>query len=130
MPTETPEHAFSGLSHVAGSLTHTSRLRPCASVVGLGCRWAWCGPRRRDFRLVQFARLMSVTGRWAYTVTFAVFAYRSSGTAGVAVAAIVRLGPAAVAAPFAGSLIARFRIDTLLFRGGLARAAALAAPDA
>lgn len=81
----------------------------------------------RELRLVQFARLTSVTGRWAYTVTFAVFAYRASGTAGVAIAGIVRLGPAAAAAPFAGSLIARFRLDALLFRGGLVRTAALAA---
>ena len=81
----------------------------------------------RDLRLVEFARLTSVTGRWAYTVTFAVFAYRSSGTAGVAVAGIVRLGPAAAAAPFAGSLIARSRLDALLFRGGLVRTAALTA---
>jgi len=81
----------------------------------------------RDLCLVLVARLVSVTGRWAYTVTFAVFAYRSSGTAGVAVAGIVRLGPAAVAAPFAGSLIVRLRLDALIFRGGLVRAAALAA---
>jgi len=37
-----------------------------------------------SLRLVQLARLASVTGRWAYTVTLAVFAYRSAGAGGVA----------------------------------------------
>jgi len=80
----------------------------------------------RRLRLVQLARLASVTGRWAYTVTLAVFAYRSSGASGVAVAGIVRLGPAAVSAPFAGALIHRFRLDRLLLAAGLLRTLALA----
>jgi hypothetical protein len=33
-------------------------------------------------RLVQIARLASVTGRWAYTVTLAVFPYRHGGAGG------------------------------------------------
>src|SRR5262245_51709423 len=61
-----------------------------------------------DLRRVQAARLISVTGRWAYTVTLAVFAYRSGGAAGVAAAGIVRLGPATLVAPFTGALAARF----------------------
>src|SRR5215471_8075105 len=80
-----------------------------------------------DLRRVQAARLISVTGRWAYTVTLAVFAYRSGGAAGVAVAGIVRLGPATLVAPFTGALAARFRVDRLLLVGGAARTAALAA---
>jgi hypothetical protein len=77
-------------------------------------------------RLVQAARLASVTGRWAYTITLAVFAYREGGAAGVAVAGIVRLAPAAAAAPLAGALFRRARIDRLLLGGGLARTLALA----
>jgi MFS family permease len=69
---------------------------------------------------------MSVTGRWAYTVTLAVFAYRSGGAAGVAAAGIVRLGPATLVAPFTGALAARFSVDRLLLVGGAARTAALA----
>src|SRR5262249_30904264 len=80
-----------------------------------------------DLRRVQIARLTSVTGRWAYTVTLAVSAYRSGGAAGVAVAGIVRLGPATLVAPFTGALAARFRVDRLLLVGGVARTAALAA---
>jgi MFS family permease len=76
----------------------------------------------RSLRLVQAARLASVTGRWAYTISLAVFAYREGGAAGVAAAAIVRLAPAAVAAPFAGALVHRFRSERVLLSGGLARA--------
>ena len=79
-----------------------------------------------DLRRVQAARLVSVTGRWAYTVTLAVFAYHSGGAVGVAVAAIVRLAPATAVAPFTGALAARFRVDRLLLVGGVARTAALA----
>jgi MFS family permease len=84
----------------------------------------------RSLRLVQAARLASVTGRWAYTVSLAVFAYREGGAAGVAAAAIVRLAPAALAAPFAGALVHRFRSDRVLLTGGLARAAFIGAAGA
>jgi predicted MFS family arabinose efflux permease len=79
----------------------------------------------RDLRRIQAARLASVTGRWAYTVTLAVFAYRSDGAAGVAIAGIVRLGPAAVLAPFTGALAARFSVKRLLLVGGAVRTVAL-----
>lgn len=84
----------------------------------------------RDLRRVQAARLISVTGRWAYTVTLAVFAYRSGGAGGVALAGIVRLGPAALVAPLTGALAARFRVHRLLLAGGAVRTAALAAAAA
>jgi len=80
-----------------------------------------------DLRRLQIARLTSVTGRWAYTVTLAVFAYRAGGAGGVAIAGIVRLGPATLIAPFTGALATRFRVDRLLLVGGAARTAALAA---
>ena len=81
----------------------------------------------RNLRLVQLARLASVTGRWAYTITLAVFAYRIGGAAGVALAGIIRLAPAALAAPFAGALIQRASLGRLLVVGGLLRTLALAA---
>jgi MFS family permease len=81
----------------------------------------------QDLFRVELARFASVTGRWAYTVTFAIFAYRSAGAEGVAIAGIVRLAPAAVTAPVAGALIGRMRADALLLRGGVVRTLALAA---
>jgi len=79
---------------------------------------------------VQLARLASVTGRWAYTVTLAVYAYRWAGAGGVALAGIVRLAPGAVAAPFAGPLASHGRLGPALLRGGVARTAALAGAGA
>ena len=78
-------------------------------------------------RLLDLARLASVTGRWAYTVTLAVFAYRSAGAGGVAIAGLIRLFPAGAAAPLAGALVRRARMDTLLLWSGALRTIALAA---
>lgn len=80
----------------------------------------------RELRRVQLARLASVTGRWAYTITLAVYAYRQSGAGGVALAGIVRLVPAALVAPFAGALIRRTPMRRLLVSAGLGRTFALA----
>ncbi len=80
----------------------------------------------RSLRLLQLARLASVTGRWAYTVTLAVYAFRVDGATGVAVAALVRLGPAALTAPLTGTLLGRARPGTLLLQAGLLRTVALA----
>jgi Cyclic nucleotide-binding domain len=80
----------------------------------------------QDLFRVELARFASVTGRWAYTVTFAIFAYRSGGAEGVAIAGIVRLAPAAITAPVTGALIGRVRADALLLRGGVVRTLALA----
>src|SRR5262245_24155584 len=77
-------------------------------------------------RLVQLARLTSVTGRWAYTITLAVYAYQTAGAGGAAVAGIVRLVPAAAFAPFAGTLIRRIPATRLLAGGGFVRTAARA----
>jgi MFS family permease len=84
----------------------------------------------RDLLLVQLARLASVTGRWAYTITLAVYAYRIGGAGGVALAGIVRLAPSALISPFAGTLIRRTRLDRLLIAGGLLRTIALVAAGA
>jgi predicted MFS family arabinose efflux permease len=79
---------------------------------------------------VQAARLASVTGRWAYTVTLAVYAYHWAGAGGVAVAGIVRLAPGALIAPFSGALTARGRTGAVLLRGGVVRTLGLAAAGA
>jgi predicted MFS family arabinose efflux permease len=70
--------------------------------------------------------LASVTGRWAYTITLAVYAYRLSGAGGVALAGIARLVPAALVSPFAGALIQRAQMRHVLLRAGLGRTLALA----
>jgi hypothetical protein len=81
-------------------------------------------------RRLQAARLASVTGRWAYTVTLAVYAYHWAGAGGVAFAGIVRLVPGALVAPFPGTLTARGQTGAVLLRGGVVRTLALAAAGA
>jgi hypothetical protein len=98
--------------------------------IGVALRAFQASGANRTLRLVQAARLASVTGRWAYTVTLAVFAFRTGGTAGVALATIVRLAPAAAAAPFAGTLLRRRQPGAVLARGGALRTVALGAAGA
>jgi hypothetical protein len=81
-------------------------------------------------RHVQAARLASVTGRWAYTVTLAVYAYHWAGAGGVAIAGIVRLAPGALVAPLAGAFTARGRTGAVLLQGGVVRTLALAGAGA
>jgi hypothetical protein len=90
-------------------------------------RVSGANPRLRH---VQAARLASVTGRWAYTVTLAVYAYHWAGAGGVAIAGIVRLAPGALVAPLAGAVTARGRTGSVLLRVGAARTLALAAAGA
>src|SRR5262249_2719082 len=127
-----PDRAVPKLLRVSGSLPAAWLSRCSVTRMRLPPRLKFHASAIRaaaangDLRRVQAARLTSVTGRWAYTVTLAVFAYRSGGAGGVAVAGIVRLGPATLVAPFTGALAARFRVDRLLLAGGAARTVALA----
>jgi hypothetical protein len=90
-------------------------------------RISGANPRLRH---VQAARLASVTGRWAYTVTLAVYAYHWAGAGGVAIAGIVRLAPGALVAPLAGAFTARGRTGAVLLQGGVVRTLALAGAGA
>jgi MFS family permease len=90
-------------------------------------RVSGANPRLRH---VQAARLASVTGRWAYTVTLAVYAYHWAGASGVAIAGIVRLAPGALVAPLAGAFTARGRTGAVLLQGGVVRTLALAGAGA
>src|SRR5438552_2570548 len=76
---------------------------------------------------IERARLVSVTARWAYTVTLGVYAYQWRGASGVALAGVLRLLPGALVAPLAGGLATRFRLEKVQLTAGLGRASALAA---
>src|SRR3954463_8030301 len=68
-----------------------------------------------DLRRLQLAWLASATGAWVFFVALAVYAYDAAGAAGVGAAALVRMVPAGLAAPFAGMLADRMsRRDALL----------------
>src|SRR2546423_15525283 len=68
-----------------------------------------------DLRRLQVAWLASASGSWVFFVALAVYAYDAAGAAGVGAAALVRMVPAGVAAPFAGMIADRMpRRDALL----------------
>ncbi len=111
-----------------GRLSAASQREPAAGSdrVGRSLAAFRLAAGNRELRTVQVARLVSVTGRWAYTIALAVYAFHESGATGVAAAGLVRLLPAAVAAPLAGPLIRRGYLGRLLAGAGLARTCALA----
>lgn len=72
------------------------------------------------------SRLVQITAKWGATVALAVYAYRASGPAGVAIAAIIHLVPGAASAPFAAPLAYRFGASPVRDTCSYVRAAALA----
>ena len=59
-------------------------------------------------RRLQLAWVGSILGGWAYLVALGVYAYDQGGAAAVGIVGLVRLIPAAIAAPFTSSLVDRF----------------------
>jgi MFS family permease len=98
-------------------LTHAESIR-----VGLRDALATHGLRR-----LAFAWLASAIGGWAFMVSLAVYAYAQGGAAAVGLAALVRMVPAALAAPFAGVVGDRYSRRDVLIAAAVGRAATLAA---
>src|SRR5687767_3114253 len=76
-------------------------------------------------RRLQLAAAGSVIGNWAYLVALVVYAYGVGGATGVAIAALVRNLPSAVAAPLTGVLGDRFSRLRVMIGSDLIRAAAM-----
>lgn len=81
-------------------------------------------------RRLQLAWVGSILGGWAYLVALGVYAYDQGGAPAVGLVGLIRLIPAAVAAPFTASLADRFsRVGVMiasdLLRGALMIGAAL-----
>ena len=89
---------------------------------GLGAALATGGLRR-----LALAWLAAAVGGWAFMVSLAIYAYAEGGAAAVGLAALVRMLPAAVAAPFAGVLGDRHSRRDVLVIACAARALVLAA---
>jgi MFS family permease len=90
-----------------------------------------------DLRRIELALLGSMLGTWSYTLALAVYAYRSGGASAVAIAAIVRWIPAALAAPWMsilGDRLPRRRVmlgadlTRIALMGGMAAIALSAGP--
>jgi MFS family permease len=79
-----------------------------------------------DLRRLQLAWAGSQTGDWAAIIGAAVFAYEAGGAAAVGVLGLVRVLPAAVAAPFTAVLGDRFSRKRVMVMSDLLRSAALA----
>lgn len=80
-----------------------------------------------SLRRLELAWLVSATSGWAFMVALAIYAYDQGGTAAVGLAALARMAPAAVAAPFADLLGDRHSRRNVLVAACLARAAVLGA---
>jgi MFS family permease len=78
-----------------------------------------------DLRRLQQSWLLSATAAWMFFVALAVYAYAAEGTAGVGAAALVRMVPAGLAAPFAGTLADRMSRRDVLLASLVARAITL-----
>jgi MFS family permease len=83
--------------------------------------------RNENVRRVQLAWGAAISAEWAHFVAFGIFAYNEGGTVGVGIAGLVRMLPAALAAPFAASLGDRFRRERFLLAIALVGCGALAA---
>jgi MFS family permease len=74
-------------------------------------------------RRLQLAWVGSILGGWAYLVALGVYAYDQGGAAAVGLVGLIRLIPAAVAAPFTASLADRFSRVGVMIASDLTRCA-------
>jgi MFS family permease len=77
----------------------------------------------RDLRRIQLAFAGSEIGHWAASLAFSVLAFRSAGTAAVAVVVLVQMLPAALAGPFLALLGDRHPRRRVMIGADLVRAA-------
>jgi len=83
--------------------------------------------RNENLRRVELAWGAAIAAEWAHFVAFGIFAYDEGGAVAVGIAGVVRMLPAAIAAPFAASLGDRFPRERFLLANALVGCAALAA---
>jgi len=81
-------------------------------------------------RRLQLAWVGSILGGWAYLVALGVYAYGEGGAAAVGLVGLIRLVPAALAAPFTASLVDRFSRVGVMVASDLVRFALMMAAAA
>src|SRR4051812_12295383 len=79
-----------------------------------------------SLRRLQLAWGASAVGAWTFFVALAVYAYDAGGAAAVGAAAVLRMVPAGLAAPFAGALVDRHPRRNVLLAALVVRAVLLA----
>lgn len=78
--------------------------------------------RNRDLRRLQLAWIGSIIGNWAYLVALVVYAYDQGGPAAVGIVGVLRMLPAALAAPLVATLADRYPRKLVLIGADLSRA--------
>ena len=78
--------------------------------------------RNGDLRRLQLAWIGSIIGNWAYLVALVVYAYDQGGPAAVGIVGVLRMLPAAFAAPLVATLADRYPRKLVLIGADLARA--------
>src|SRR3954452_18371100 len=86
--------------------------------------------RDRTLRRLQYALLGSVLGRFGSVVALGVWAYQEGGAGLVGLAGFLRIGPGALVAPFAATLVDRHRREHVMAASDIGRAAVWAAAAA
>ena len=86
--------------------------------------------RNENLRRVELAWGAAIAAEWAHFVALGIYAYDEGGTVAVGIAGVVRMLPAALAAPFAASLGDRFRRERFLLAIALVGCGSLAASAA
>ncbi len=86
--------------------------------------------RTADLRRLGFAYLTSLVALWAYGIAISVYAFQIGGVTLVGGAAVIRLVPAAIVAPFAAILADRHSRRRILMLTDLSRAALIAGASA
>jgi len=83
-----------------------------------------------SLRRLQLAWVGSILGNWAYLVALGVYAYDQGGAAAVGIVGLIRLVPAAIAAPFTSSLADRFPRVAVMVASDLVRSVLMLAAAA
>jgi len=81
--------------------------------------------RNPNIRRVELSWLLSIAGQWSYIIALAVYAYGQGGAAAVGLVGVIRLLPAAIAAPFASGLGDRYPRERVLVIAGVLRTLAM-----
>lgn len=83
--------------------------------------------RNRDLRRLELSWLGSIAGEFSYAVAISVYAYRQGGATAVGIVWVIRMVPAAFAAPFLSVAGDRWRRELVMVVGNLVRGGATAA---
>ena len=75
-----------------------------------------------NMRRLELALAGSIVGEWAAAIALAVYAYEQGGASAVGLVLMIRMLPAAVAAPFAAMLADRYRRERVMLASDVIRA--------